>query len=603
MRRLLRFTIAVLLCTSAVPALAVAVSGTVRNESGNSRLAGMIVEAYDETGNLQATGTTDATGFYLLNLPAGRYRILAYDKSGQYATSFGGNAESFETSPIVEITAATTIDFNLQLAAFVSGYVTSGSGTPRAGLTVAAYNLSGTRRGFTKTDATGFFFLALPPGPYRIVAYDESGVWATVFYSSARSFAEAKTLTLASAGETANIGLVTAPAARINGKVIDAAAAVPLADVLVYAYTVDGALVATDSTDALGNFSLSVPAGSYRLVAADPSRTFASEYLGGAASFASTQPLSVSTGEQRNGVNFAMRRGAVVEGRVTDSAGASLAGVTVGAYNVDGTLQTSTVTNADGTYVLAVHAGEVIVGAADPTLQYASQFHLLSNTFADATPLELAVGQTGSSVDFALAAAGRVRGTVRTSAGSPVAGVTVAAYDEAGVLVSSGVSGADGSYKFGVPAGTYRLVAFDASLRYAASFAGGAASFETSAPISVAAGVETFADFVVRSGLRVNGTVVSRDGTPLSGIEIRALDSAGNSVGGTVSSGGAFSLVLLPGDYRFIAEDSAGRHRTVYYRDASSLGDATVVTVSSGQLPPPLQFVLDPVSRRRSVRH
>ena len=108
---------------------------------------------------------------------------------------------------------------------------------------------------------------------------------------------------------------------------------------------------------------------------------------------------------------------------------------------------------------------------------------------------------------------------------------------------------------------------------------------------------------MVRPGVRVTGTVVSRSGEPLDGIEINALDSAGNNLGGAVSSDGTFSVVLLPGDYRFVARDALGQYRAAYYRDGARLEDASVVSVTNGQVPPPLQFVLDPVSRRRSVRH
>lgn len=603
MRSILRTTIVLLLAASALPAFGVVVSGTVRNAAGSTRLAGMIVEAYDETGRVAATATSDSTGFYGLSVPTGRYRFLAYDSSGQYATEFAGHSESYETSPVFDVAGPRTIDFFLTSGAFISGNVTSGQRTPRPGMTVAAYNMSGTRRGFTKTDATGLFFLVVPPGPYRVVAYDEAGVWSKIFYAGETSFAHARTVTLSNPGQTAHIGIATSRAARITGKVVDSAASIPLGSMVVYAYTTDGALVTTAATDNLGNFRLLIPPGTYRLVVADPSRAYATEYLGGTTSFAESQPITLTSSEERGGVNFAMSRGGSVEGRVLGPDGTSLEGIVISVLDLDGVLQSSVATDADGRYALAVRTGEVIIVASDPLLRYASQFHLRAATFRDATRLGVAVGQTHSAVDFNLPRGGRLHGRVASVAGASVAGVTVAAYDAAGMFVASDVTGPDGVYNFVVLPGNYRLAAFDTSLRYAVSFTGGAASYETSQPVSVSAGGVAESDFTVRPGVRVTGTVVSRAGEPLNGMEIIALDGAGNNVGGAVSSSGAFAIMLVPGDYRFLARDVEAHYRTVYYRNGARLEDATVVSVTNGQVPPPLQFVLDTVSRRRSVRH
>lgn len=603
MRSLPRPTILLALLVIAVPAFAINVTGTVRDASSNTVLGGMIVSAYDESGLLQASAETDATGGYLLQVGSGRYRFLAYDNLGRYATTFGNGSESFETSPVVQLTSALTIDFKLVPAAFISGYVSSPTGS-RSGLTVAAYNLSGTRRTFTKTRADGFFHLVVPPGEYKVAVYDESVNYATVFHRDARAFAEARVVAVPVRDAAVSIDLMTDRVARLNGRATDEATSLPLPSMIVYAFTPEGALVAKSGTDSQGNYRLVVPAGAYRIVAADPALVYANAFHGGGRSFEDATVVNVASSETRNSLSVSMTRGGSVAGRVTDAAGTPLVGVMVAAYNEDGTQQASTETDAEGRYALAVRPGEVVIGASDPTLEHATQFHSGSSTFRFAREVGVAVGEAHEGIVFALVEGGLFTGTVTGTNGQPVAGITVAAYDEAEALVASARTRADGTYAFVVPPGSYRLAAFDASFRYAASFAGGAASYEASMPVTIAADAASTQSFAVVSGIRINGTVASRDGAPLDGIEITALDAAGNNVGGAFSKDGAFSVAVPPGSFRFVAEDVARQYRLVYYPDASRLVDAEVVVVSGGQVPPALQFVLDDaVARRRAARH
>jgi hypothetical protein len=81
-------------------------------------------------------------------------------------------------------------------------------------------------------------------------------------------------------------------------------------------------------------------------------------------------------------------------------------------------------------------------------------------------------------------------------------------------------------------------------------------------------------------------------GASLSRIDILALDLAGNHVAAAVANAGAFSIVVLPDTYRFVAHDGAGR-----YVDVSS-----TVIVREGQSPV-ITFVLSAATRRRSARH
>lgn len=574
-----RALLACVFLSLAVVAQGANVSGTVRDAETGEPLQSMVVAAYDAAGVLRGTATTDATGLYVLSINPGDYRLLAYDPAGVYATAFDDDAESFETSPLRNIrSSGATIGFAL----VKGGYIT---GSARPGSVVEAYNLSGTRRGFTTADASGRFTLVLPPRDYKLVAYDPDGVYAASFWQNARAFADATPVRVRRGLTVANVAFTLVSAARVSGTAVDASTLAPLASILVYAYTPAGSLVATATTDVAGAFVFSLPPGTYRFVAADPARAFATAFYDGSRSFERAEIVTVISNEQRPGVQLRLERAVLISGRV------NAAGLTVAAYNLDGTLHTSTTSDGSGNYTLVVAPGQYRIAVSDPQLVYAVQF-FGGTSFRTATTVDAISNVAG--IDVTAPRAGRVSGIVRTANGLPLAGIQVAAYDSAGLLAGVATTDAAGRYALALAPGSYRLLAFDAALTYVTAYAGGATSYEATIPIIVHADGSVIADFSLHTGLRVTGQVASRGGLALTGIEIFALDASGNRVAAATSNEGTFAIVLRPGTYRFAAVDPAGRyHATV----------SGSVTVSEGQVPLVTLVLESAVSRRRSVRH
>lgn len=561
-------------------ALGGTVTGTIRAAASHEPLAGKIAAAYDTAGTLRASATSDATGLYLLSLPAGNYRVLAYDNAGVYATAFDGSAESFETTPLTTVGAANSVtrDFPLVIGGSATGLVTSTSGAPRMDAVVEAYNLSGTRRGFTTTNASGVYSIVLPPGQYKFVAYDANPNFSFSFYRDVRTFAEAVPVGVAASQVTGGINFKIELSARVTGMVVEGATGLPLAGITVYAYTPAGALVDETATGGAGTFGFTLPPGDYRFVAADRARTFAPGFFGSVLSFETASVVPLTAGSQQSNVQLALTRGATIAGVVRDASGAAVPNVTVAAYNADGTLHTTATANASGAYQLLVAPGTYNLAVFDLQLNYATRLFGGS--------LGVATGQALHGMNFSLLRGGRVTGTVRDGA-TPHAGITVAAYDAAGILAASAITDANGAYAFVVTPGNYRIVAFDTANRFAASYDLGAPSFDQTVPRSIAAGATVTADIALRHGVTVTGEVVDASGNAVSGVNVFALDDASNRVSGATSSGGAFTMIVPAGTYRFAAVDPAGRYAT-----------ATIPWSGS------LRFVLEPAPlKRRVVRH
>ena len=578
--------------------------GTVVDAQTKTSLTSMIVAAYTVAGSRRGSATTDSAGRYALDLSPGDYRLLAYDSNGTYATTFASDADSFETSPVLTVGVDISgVNFALRRGGTVQGSVFDiAASTLIPGATVAAYNISGTRRGFTKTDASGIYSLVLPPGLYRIAAYDDAGVFSTRFYLDENAFASATNVRVGEGQTTNGIHFHLERAAQFNGVVTDFDTQGPLPDMNVIAYTEDGVALATTSTDANGHFLLRVPAGSYKIVATDPRMTFATGFLADARSFNSEPTISVNQAENRPDVNLALHRAGSVVGTVSDTSAQILPRMTVAAYNDDGSQRGTAHSDINGGYVLALPPGTFRIAAYDESLVYAPQFYDHQITFRAATALTISSTQIVDRVDFSLDRGARVSGVITDSSdGSVTEGITVAAYDPDGNRLGSAVTSASGTYSLVVPAGVYKFVAYDDGLRYATAYADHAATYEETPLTTVAADSPATLDFTVMSGFRLSGTVVDARRVPVDGVQIAALDMQGRHVATTTATDGSFDLVLLPNTYKLELTDPQGRFYDLYFNSTSAFGSADTVVIEQGKQVSPITFIVVAKQRRRAA--
>ncbi|TKC94149.1 carboxypeptidase regulatory-like domain-containing protein [Polyangium fumosum] len=199
----------------------------------------------------------------------------------------------------------------------------------------------------------------------------------------------------------------------------------------------------------------------------------------------------------------------------------------------------------------------------------------------------VAAGAEG--VTLRLAAAGRIRGTVRSgSPGAPVASFSVVAARHRGPLeressASTSFFDATGAYEIGdLLPGTYAVTA--AALGHAPS---------TTVTVPVPAGGEATADLVLRAGGRVHGAVVE-EGTnqPIEGARITIEGLLGAGAGPvpvvadvTTDASGRFSLVGLAEGARSIAATAPGHHgRILSGLVVAEGGELGPVTISLAKL-------------------
>lgn len=579
------------------------ISGLVKSNVTGAPLQSMVAQAYGADGTLQANATTDVNGRYTLSVLPGAYRVLSYDPNGAYATQFNGDAPSFEESQLTIVAADQTaaVNFTLRLGGKVVGNVTTSGGTPWS-MTVAVYNQSGSRRGFTTTDDKGAYSIVLPPGTYKVAAYDEHHAFAPSFYADRQTFATADPVKVVESQTTNGINFGLQLGANVAGIVTNAQNA-PIAGAVVLAYNSSGFQLAFTIAADDGTFTMTLPAGTYRLVAVDPAFVYAAGFLNGANSFDTSPQIALNPGDAKSNLKIVLEPGGEVTGTIVDAVtGLGIRNISVAAYNLDGTQRTFVTTDANGKYVLLLPSGDFRIAAFDNALVYATQFYPQSTSFTHATAVTPSVRQTITLQPIALSHGGWFTGVVTDKlTGAVVPGIVVAAYDSDGEQVSTGTTSETGTYRLVVPAGTYRLVAYDTQLRYAPAFAGGAVSFNTIAPVSVASEAENPISFALVHGTLVNGIVVDPLHAPVSDVRVVALDLTENEVATAISgTDGSFRFALVPGKYKFLAVDPNGRYGSSFM-GGSTFADATTVTVDATGAPR-LTVMVSALPKRRAVR-
>ena len=289
--RLIAFLLAAF---AAVPLFAQTASftGVVRNEAGKA-LGDMTVQAYNPAG-FPVTALTDSQGRYLLVVSPGTYRLVAYDNAGNYAVHFHGGANSFETSEAINVTAGqqVMVDFRLQAGQPIRGLVRTSANVPLEGAVVAAYNLDGSRRTFVTTNADGTYTLTVPAGSYKVVAYHERSAYIPVFFRNEKLFEEATVVT----PPAGSVDFFLTRGTRVSGVVREAPLGIPLSNISVVAYDLQGQVQYRTNTNPAGEFAFVLPTNQpFKFAVEDSGGNFQTTFFRNATSFASAATIVANT--------------------------------------------------------------------------------------------------------------------------------------------------------------------------------------------------------------------------------------------------------------------------------------------------------------------
>lgn len=275
-----------------------------------------------------------------------------------------------------------------------------------------------------------------------------------------------------------------------------------------------------------------------------------------------------------------------LSGVLTSSVGATpVGGVTVEAYGgYYGNLWGTATSDADGSFELSLPSGDFRIRYVDPTGAHTTVYWGGATTYVTATTVHVP-GGGAATADWTLPAAASIGGTVTSSVGPPLAGVTVEVLDAASATVlTTAVTAADGTWARAVAPGNRKLRATAVDAHITQTFSGNATDLSSAATIVVGPLADVEHDLIMATPAALVGTVRKAGSVPVAGVTVEALDPVWGGVIDTTATGadGTYLLALPAGTYRVRFHDPGGVLADRYSGGSLDWASSSTVAVPPG---------------------
>ena len=354
------------------------VEGVVFDGSNFHDLAGVCVLAISPSltdgigSGILGGACSDNNGFFQIRgLVPGSYTLefqAVADDGKIYAPQYYLRAKTLATATYFDVLANVIrpgYDGYLDQAVSLSGNV-KGAASPAinlSGVTVSLYDSDGNYVNGTTTDDQGNYGMStLEPGVDYTLYFEPSGLpYAPQWLGGSLSEDNAEVFSVAAGHTQPGLNVVLAGGAVISGNV--AAAGTPntnLTGVLVTAVSQDEVVQIDSTTDQNGDYSVSVPPGTYTLEFSTQDffdHHYADEWWNAQASFGTANFFPVAKGQTVSGRSAVLGEESSISGTVTDSSGQPLEGTVVvyaaGSTDDFDSMEDAVSTGDDGTYAVS----------------------------------------------------------------------------------------------------------------------------------------------------------------------------------------------------------------------------------------------------------
>lgn len=279
------------------------------------------------------------------------------------------------------VAALATIPAFSQNASFI-GVVRNEAGSALGDMTVQAYNPAGFPV-TALTDSQGRYLLVVSPGTYRLVAFDNAGNYAVNFHGGANSFETSEAINV-TAGQQATVNFTLQPGRPVRG-IVRTATSIPLEGAVVAAYNLDGSRRTFVTTKSDGTYTLTVPPGSYKIVAYHERSPYIPVFHRNQRLFDDATVVTPPA----NSIDFFLTRGVRVAGVVREAPlGFPLSSVSIVAYDLQGNVQFRTNTNPAGEFAFVLPSDQSFKFAVeDGGGNFQTTFFRNATTFASAATI------------------------------------------------------------------------------------------------------------------------------------------------------------------------------------------------------------------------
>ncbi|MEL7079558.1 MAG: SdrD B-like domain-containing protein, partial [Cyanobacteria bacterium J06582_2] len=579
------------------------------DDAGDVDLAGITVRLIDSQGGVLATQTTDADGNYLfVDVTPGNYTIEQVNDTGFVDVSDVQGANDSQIAVNVGIGETITAqNFVDEIPASITGNVSrdddnDGDGDRNlAGITVTLSDGAGNVL-TTTTDADGnYLFTDVTPGNYTIEQVNDTDF---VDVSDVQGANDSQIALSVAIGESVTAqNFVDEIPASIAGNVSqdennDDAGERNLAGITVNLIDIAGVTVATQTTDADGNYLFEdITPGDYTIEQVNDTDFIDVSDVQGAND--SQIAVSVAIGENVTAQDFVDEVPASVAGNVSrdddndDAGDRNLAGITVTLDDGAGNVLTTT-TDSDGNYLFAdVTPGNYTIEQVNDTdfvdvadVQGANDSQIAVN---------VGIGESVTAQNFVDEIPASISGKVAQDENNDnvgdrnLVGITVNLLDQNGDTVATTVTDANGNYLFeDVTPGDYTIVQENSPNFVDVRDVEGANDSQIALKVGIG---ESFVgqNFIDEIPASIAGNVSRDDDNDgsgdrnLAGITVNLLDTNRDLVATTqtLADGNYLFEDVTPGDYIIVQENDTD---FVDVTDAEGANDSQIaVNVGIGE--------------------
>jgi hypothetical protein len=599
--------------------------------------AGLLVQALLPSGRLVVQATTSADGrFVLANLPQPAWdqplRLQALD-SAQHILALSPTSQdkvspAEEKAPAFhELVLAPTAQTarrpapvspspaGIQATGQITGIVTAAdTGLPLQFVYATAYTPDGGYIDSTLTDSTGQYTLTgLEPGDYKIEFYYYGGNYIPEWYDDRPDLYNADLVTVTDGGLTPDINAILEVGGEITGTVTAEDTGLPLENVSIYAYTLDGDYVSSGYTDSSGKYSIKqLGPGSYTIqfIQYGSDASYISQWYNNQPDQDSADPVAVTPPDVTPDIDAVLQKGGGITGVVTaEGSGDPLQNINVILHNPAGDYLTSTSVDASGLYTFTMLASGVYYVQFNPygdSEQYLGEYYDNQTDLLSADPVTVTAPAVVSGIDASLTLGAVITGRVTgsdTSLGLPDVSVNV--YDCYGFYAGSAMTDATGYYTTtGLIAGGYRIrfapSSWGDSRGYLREYYNDKSNLDDANVVTVAAGAtKPGIDAVLARGGQIIGTITAADGgAPLDDVDIEIYTDEGyyNSYTSTDASGVYTTTGLASGSYMMYVTPwftgASKEYAQEYYNNRTNRDDADLIQVTQPNMVPGIDVQL-----------
>lgn len=383
----------------------------------------------------------------------------------------------------------------------------------------------------------------------------------------------------------------------ISGAVTAQNSGTPIEGLWVDAYDYStGTLAGSAKTRSDGSYTITdMSNGSYRVHIPDSeSSDYVGEYYNNTYDYDSAATVKV-TSQNVSGINFALEKGGQISGKVDDSRGTPIKGLSVYAYDYSTGDKTGfAYTESDGSYeIKLLHPGTYRVHVKAGGANYLEEYYNNAYDYGSAVAVEVSAGQTTSGKNIVLKP-----GEVVIKSDGVITATFSRAMDPKTVNTSTFLVSGGTGYGLRTIAGRVTYSGMTATFTPAETL-----DSTKGYRVMVTAGVKDLTgqplqhDYILTSATNsIYGKVIGKSsGMPVQGMNVYAVNNSAGTLSGpakTESDGSYVITDLTFGSYKVYTENSQN-YLGKYYDNTYDSGSATAVQVTSAQQTSGTDFFLD----------